>query len=398
LRGGYGSFYDRLDGNEVYSMSGIPPLGYQPTVYYAPISSLSAAQGLFGPTSFTQYAGKTPNPGSKSASLGIQHNFWGTLVDLAYQGTFGIERNLTDNINAIPLYADFAPQNLDTTQALSATTGQAPHLPTAIERSVYPGTGAVSIRTFNGFSAYNGLQLNVKRRLTKGLLWTAAYTWSHSFALNAYDPLVSSNLERNWGPQGSDRRQVLQLSYAYDLPKPGKLLGLKPLGIITDGWNLSGITSYSTGAPFTPGFSWSDGRDITGSPDEGARINVVGNPYSNVPQGTPGLPHGEIWFNPAAFASPSIGSIGTAGVNIMYGPGYANFDMTIDRKINLHSEKRRLELKVEAFNVFNHVQFTGVNSSFTYSATTNQDTNANIGALTGERGARIMASEIRLVF
>jgi hypothetical protein len=105
-----------------------------------------------------------------------------------------------------------------------------------------------------------------------------------------------------------------------------------------------------------------------------------------------------IYFNPAAFASPAIGSIGNAGVNIMQGPGYANFDMTVDRKINLHSEKRRLELKVEAFNVFNHVQFTGVNSTFQYSAVTNLNTNANLGALTGERGARIMASEIRLVF
>ena len=398
LRGGYGSFYDRLDGNEVYSMSGIPPLGYQPTVYYAPIQSLAGAQGLFGPTSFTQYAGPTPNPRSNTLSLGLQHDFWGTLVDASYQGTFGVNRNLTDNINAIPIGADFLAKNLDPTQALSATTGQAPHLPTAIERSNYPGTGAVSIRTFNGRSAYNGLQVSVKRRLTRGLLWTAAYTWSHSFSLAGFDPLVANDMARNWGPQSTDRRHVLQLSYAYDLPKPGKLLGAKYLGILTDGWNLSGITSYSTGSPFTPGFSWSDGRDITGSPDEGARINVVGNPFANVPAGTPGLPHGVMFFNPAAFASPAIGQIGNAGVNIMYGPGYANFDMTVDRKINLHSEKRRLELKVEAFNVFNHVQFTGVNSAYSYNASTNQNTNANLGALTGERGARIMATEIRLVF
>jgi hypothetical protein len=105
-----------------------------------------------------------------------------------------------------------------------------------------------------------------------------------------------------------------------------------------------------------------------------------------------------MFFNPAAFASPSIVSIGNAGVNVMYGPGYANFDMTIDRKINLHSEKRRLELKVEAFNVFNHTEFTGVNSTYSFSAVTNTNTNANLGALTGERGARIMASEIRIVF
>ena len=404
LRGGFGTFYDRLDGNEVYSMSGLPPLGYQPTALYGTISSLATTQGLFGPSNFTQWTGNTPVPQSRSASLGIQHNFWGTLVDASYVGTWGINRNLTDNINAIPIGRDYDPAFHDVTSANNASTGQQAFQTTSLLRTNYPGSGAISVRTFNGRSDYEGLQLNVKRRMSNGLLWTAAYTWSHSFALSAFDPLIERCALRFWGPQGSDRRHVLQISYAYDLPKPGKMLHSKPLGILTDGWNLSGITSFSTGAPFTPGFSWTDNRDITGSTNEGARINVVGDPYANVPQGTPGLPHGVIYFNPAAFASPQTynivgyASIGNAGTNILQGPGYANFDMTVNRKINLGSEKRQLQLKVEAFNVFNHVQFTGVNSTFQYNATTNVQSNANLGALTGERGARILATEIRIQF
>jgi hypothetical protein len=82
----------------------------------------------------------------------------------------------------------------------------------------------------------------------------------------------------------------------------------------------------------------------------------------------------------------------------MYGPGYANFDMTVNRKIPLgHNERRQLQLKVEAFNVFNHTQFTGVNSAFTYNAA-GVNTNANIGALTGERGSRIVSLEMRVQF
>jgi hypothetical protein len=329
--------------------------------------------------------------------MGIQHTFWGTLVDVSYQGTFGFNRYQLENLNAVPLGRDFTTAYADPTQPTT-------HLPTAFERSIYPAVGSINQHVFTSWSAYNGLQVNIKRRLTKGLQWTAAYTWSHSFSLAGIDPLVPNNTERNWGPQGSDRRHVLAVSYAYDLPKLGKMLGSKPLGIITDGWNLSGITTYSTGAPFTPSFSWTDNRDLTGSPDEGARINVVSNPFANVPAGTPGLPHGVMFFNPAAFASPTayttsgISSIGNAGINIMYGPGYSNFDMTLDRKVNLGSEKRQLQFKVEAFNVFNHVQFTGVNAGYTYSAATNLNTNANLGALTGERGARIMESEIRIVF
>ena len=167
---------------------------------------------------------------------------------------------------------------------------------------------------------------------------------------------------------------------------------------MTDGWNFSGITGYSTGSPFTPGFSMTNNLDITGTPSTGARIDVIGNPYENVPVGTPGLPHGRIWFNPAAFRAAAVGTLGNAGVNIMYGPGYINHDVTLNRKIQLGaSEKRQLQLKVEAFNVLNHVQFTGVNSSFTYNAA-GVNSNANIGALTGERGPRIVSLELRVQF
>lgn len=397
LRGGFGTFYDRLDGNQVYSMSGLPPLGFTPTAYYGTIGSLATTQGLFGPTNFTQWSGNTPVPGTYTSSLGLQQSVKGTLIDVSWQGTFGFSRNLTNNINAIPIGRDFDPAYADPT-----TPGN--HLPNAQLRTNYPGMGAISYRYFIGHSNYNGLQVNLKRRLSKGLLWTAAYTWSHSFALAGYDPLVSDNDARNWGPQGSDRRHILQLSYAYDIPKLGKALHSKALGVVTDGWNLSGITSFSSGSPFTPGYSWSDGRDITGSADEGGRINVLGNPYSNIPAASTTAPHGVMYFNPSMFAAPAnysvtgLGSIGNAGVNIMYGPGYQNWDMTLQRKVNLGSEKRQLQLKVEAFNVFNHTQFQNVSSGFTYSSSTNLNTNANIGTLTSERGARVLATEIHLQF
>jgi hypothetical protein len=105
-----------------------------------------------------------------------------------------------------------------------------------------------------------------------------------------------------------------------------------------------------------------------------------------------------MFFNPAAFSRPAVGTIGNAGVNIMYGPGYINHDVTLNRKIRLGSnERRELQLKAEAFNVLNHPQFTGVNSTFTYNAA-GVNTNANIGALTGERGPRIVSLELRVHF
>lgn len=130
--------------------------------------------------------------------------------------------------------------------------------------------------------------------------------------MTSFDPLVADNYRRNWGPQNSGRRHVGSIYYAYDLPKLGKKLNLKPLGIVTDGWNVSGITGYSTGSPFTPGYSTTNNLDITGTPSIGARIDVAGDPYKNIPAGTPGLPHGRMFFNPDAFRRPEIGTLGSA--------------------------------------------------------------------------------------
>ena len=396
LRGGWGIYYDRLDGNQVYSMSGQPPVGYQPTAYYGNITNLASAGGLIGPPGITMWSGNTPIPQNRSASLGVQQNIgWGTVLDVAYQLTQGIHRYYLRNLNPIPLGADFATQYLDPTTAVSNPINP-PHLTAAFERPNYPGFGDINEHDFGAKSNYNALQIAVRHRLQHGFTFGASFAWSRFMNVTSFDPLVPNNLARNYGPNGADRRLVGAVNYSYDLPRPGQMMHSRVLGAVTDNWTLSGITGFSSGAPFTPSFSTTNGLDITGSGSEGARINVVGNPYANVPQGTPGLPHGRIYFNPNAFAEPAVGTIGNAGMNVMYGPGYINWDMTLGKRIPI-KESRSLTLRVEAFNVFNHVQFTGVNSGFIFNAA-GVNTNANIGALTGERGPRVVALELRAAF
>jgi len=397
LRGGWGVYYDRLDGNQVYSMSGQPPVGYQPTAYYGNITNLASAGGLIGPPGLTMWSGKTAIPQNRSVSLSVQQNIgWGTVLDVSYQLNQGIHRYYLRNLNAIPLGADFAAQYLDPTTAISNPQNP-PHLPAAFERPNYPGFGDINQHDFGGRSNYNGLQIAVNHRLQHGLTFGFSFAWSRFMSVTSFDPLVPNNNARNYGPNGADRRFIGGINYSYDLPKPGQMLHSKVLGAVADNWTLSGITTFSSGAPFTPSFSTTNGLDITGSGSEGARINVVGNPFANVPQGTPGLPHGVMYFNPNAFAEPAVGTIGTAGVNVMYGPSFINWDMTLGKRIPLGRESRSLTLRVEAFNVFNHVQFTGVNSSFIFNAA-GVNTNSNIGALTGERGPRVVALELRAAF
>jgi hypothetical protein len=318
-------------------------------------------------------------------------------LDVAYQGTFGLNRNVNYNINAIPIGADFLPQNIDPTQS-----GNKP-FPAALLRPNYPTAGAVTPFVFNGKSSYNGLQSQLRKRLSHGLLFGVSYAWSRAMQLLAFDPLVANNYSRNYGPQGIDRRQTVGVNYSYDIPKPGQALHNKLLTIVADGWQISGITTANSGAPFTPSFSTTNGEDITGSTNEGARINVIGNPYANIPTNSStnsSLANGKLAFNPAAFAVPAVGTIGNAGGGggILYGPGWLNFDASISRSIPIGSDRRQIKLRLEAFNVFNHVEFSGVASSFTFNPTTGANTTANTGQYTSDRGPRILSLELRFQF
>jgi hypothetical protein len=396
LRGGVGVFFDRLDGNEVYSMASNPPVVYAPTAYYGQLTGLAGAGGLLGPQTITQWAGHTPLPSSRSASFGVQQDVgFGAVLDVAFQGNWGLNRNVYENFNAIPIGTDFQSQYIDPTQA-----GNKP-LPAALERWIYPNLGTLNQFVMDGRSNYYGLQSTVRKRLTHGLLFGASYSWSRAMQLLAFDPLVANNYARNYGPQGIDRRQTLGINYVYRMPKPGQALHSKLLTVAADGWELSGITTANSGYPFTPSFSTTTGEDITGSTNEGARINVVSNPYANIPAPpSPAVPNHKLAFNPAAFALPAVGTIGNAGggAGVLYGPGWINFDAALTRMIPIGSEKRQLRLRVDAFNVFNHVEFNAVASSFQFNPATGQNLTANVGQYTGDRGPRIMSLELRFQF
>jgi hypothetical protein len=161
---------------------------------------------------------------------------------------------------------------------------------------------------------------------------------------------------------------------------------------VLDHWTLSGVTSFSTGGEFTPSFSTSPSLDITGSASETARINVVQgcNPRSNVPAG--------LWFNPACFSEPAVGTIGDAGVNILTNPGTNIWNSTLGKNIPLGKDERRsLRLQLQAFNVFNHTNFSAVSSGYVYNAAS-VNTTANIGRFTTAVNPRILSLAMHLYF
>jgi hypothetical protein len=399
IRGGFGVFYNRLDGNQVYNMSGQAPYAFTPQVNYTTFSQIAASGNslVFGPVATTNgwpLDQNVPWDRVHNASLEVQRSIGGgTVVSAGYVGNWGYNQNLTSNINPIPIGTRFNPANAD------PTNGGRP-LPDIFLRSVYPGLNTINLHNFVGHTNYHALQVTMQRRFSHGMAWGLAYTWSKALGTTSFTPVVADNEAWNYGRLSSDRRHNLAVNYSYELPNAGKAAHSRILGAFTDHWTLSGIFSVLSGAPFNPGSPNVNGGsvDYTGTPDVGARVVVVGDPMANVPAGS--------YFNPAAFAvpangssikSPVLGNLG-GGAGIMTYPHVTNLDATMTKFIPVFGERRGIKLQVQAYNVLNHPQFNSVNTSITWDANGNVNNAAAAGVFNGTLPARILAFGARFEF
>jgi len=397
LRGGFGIYYNRLDGNQVYSLSGQVPYAFTPQVNYTTLAQIAQSGNalIYGPSTINSWPqAQVPWDRAQNASLNIQRSLTrSTLLDVGYSGDWGYNQQLSYDVNPIPIgtRAPFNSANADPTNGGKT-------LPDVLLRTVYPGYNTLNTYNHLGRSNYNGLTAYLQQRLSNGLVFGAAYTWAKALGVGSFNPVVPNNDQWNYGRQGFDRRQNFQVSWAYDIPNLGRKFNSKILGAFVDHWTLSGIFSAQTGFPFNPGFSIvGTTPDYTGTPDVGARVLVVGNPMANVPNG--------LYFNPAAFAPPALGTNITkpvlgdlaGGSGVMSLPTDWNIDATMSKFIPLFGEHRGLRLQAQAYNVLNHPEFNGVGTGLTFDANGNQ-TSLTAGVLNGTLPARVMAFSARIEF
>ena len=197
---------------------------------------------------------------------------------------------------------------------------------------------------------------------------SVAYTYSHSIdnasdggALSALPSLIDSyDVARSRASSDFDQRHTFNFSYVYDLPffrQPG--LSHTLLG----GWQFSGITTIQTGVPFSVIYGgFPDNAGVANGISLGTYADLVGDP-NNVSAGascdTGGT--GPLLFNPCAFAAPRGLTFGNAGRNILHMPRRTNFDMSLLKLFKIR-ESMGLEFRAEAFNIFNHTQWSGTSS------------------------------------
>lgn len=229
--------------------------------------------------------------------------------------------------------------------------------PQTLQRQL-PAFGEIDTKENRGESEFNALQLSLYRRIGKGITFGSEYMFSKGTSTfpgageSGY-PQDVRNFEAERGVTDFDVRHVSTSYFVYELPfgKRGNYFKEGIAAAIFGGWELSGILSITSGRPVNVTISRPTNDLPDRNPNSVLRPDIVpGVPLRGNRNGSSG------WFNPAAFAIPAIGSYGNAPRNALRGPGLAQFDTSISRRISF-SERYALDLRMDVFNVFNRVNY-----------------------------------------
>jgi len=228
----------------------------------------------------------------------------------------------------------------------------------------------------------NALQVSATRRFLKSSTFSVAYTFSKTTTTISDDGTYTNILSPrrfDYGLANFDRTHYFVANFVWDLPNAGQFIGENRFvrGVV-DNWTLSGITWIATGSPTELGLSISGvdaGARLLGTPTSG---NLSGQQPRFFLASPPQFNNG---INPAAFQVPGIMQIGPYPRFYLRNPGIKNQDLSIFKNIRFNSDgKRYLQLRLEAFNVFNHPQFDGRNL------------NTNVVNAAGQTGSAIFSS------
>jgi hypothetical protein len=365
IRGGFGMYYDKAEGNLIFSQLNVPPFINTPQFENGNLANPSggtpSALAPFGTINAID-----PNlniASSMNFSLGVQRELpRGFFVEATYVGNLGRHLIRQPDIN-MPTFA-----------ALAANAAGAKASVNSLRP--YKGFSQIRMRLSDANSNYNGLQLYAAKR--KGdLELTVSYTWSKALTDTSGngdnvdvgdDPF---NRHLSYGPATFDRRHIFVTTYDYRLPFFRDLKGVG--GAVLSGWEISGITRYQSGPYLT----------VTGNTSIGTRrADYLGGPVLLPNPGPDG------WINPAAFRAAPDDRRGNSGVGIVPGPNLQLWDFSMRKRFSI-TEKVNLRLQADMFNAFNRANFKAPSTVVT---------NGGFGTITSTGPARNIQFGLKLDF
>jgi len=460
VRAAFGIFHDRVFGNAFGNARTNPPFQAQYLTFpFDTLNNYLFSQGFYESPQFpAQPPTQTPsatlpdgsetlglvlfdqhflNPASNNWNLDIQRQLPGSnVIDIAYVGAMGThvwgqrDGNPPDPALVQQLYdtvcGDGSPGSgtgtcsiVSSTRLYEADVYGLPFNAVNNNAMVQPN---YQLTEFN--SIYHALQSKFTHRQTHGLFLQASYTYQHALdnGVDALNPNLgartfprnSRNLGQSYGNSDNDVRHVFVANYIWDMPfGRGKgYLNNGLIGRVFEGWELGGIFSAQTGVPFN-----------VRSPRDSQRTGIaawgyqVGDPFATPAAGCEdGVGFGKVFMpNNAygcAFVSPDysqngpngtlVGGISNNARNYWHGPGFWDWDMTFSKTTTI-TERVKLELRVESYNVFNHPHFTnpGADSAALGNAITSGLFGVSLSTVTqpdGTTSARQMQVALKLKF
>jgi len=399
IRASYGLFYNAFQGLSAGIMYGVPPYGYNylspaPPLFETPF--ITAADGTNNgqrfPQQFPPFGATPDHPVTNidwSQFLPVNADpFFGADNRTPYSENFmfSVQRELAPNMVATASYVSTRGHHILVIQqanpgdpALCLSVSEENHVAPGSatcgpfgENGVYtrrdgtvingtrtvlgPDYGTVTKQTSQGYSRYNGLELNLHYAKGRASI-LAGYTFSKSVdvASNLGEQVDPFDISRSEAPSAYDMRHNFVVSYSYELPF-GQAFHTNSQA--ATGWSVSGTTRLSSGFPVT-----------LYDPTDTSLLGTFGNGVNNNLVDTPDYASGcdlKINHDPAmgpafntdCFSLPPLGQRGNASRRMFYGPGIANFDLALIKRL-MFDKTRNLEIRLEAFNAFNHPQFYG---------------------------------------
>jgi hypothetical protein len=367
FRMGGGVFYERIATSGVGITSNYttnPPSLRTAQIYYGNLSNIGTSAGSFFPTAIFRLSSDGHVPTVYNYNAGIQRELpLHLFADISYVGSQSRHLWLAQPFNIAPFGSAWLPSTQDptTTPKFDGTT----NIGVNTYRPYAGYTNAIDY-SWGTSNNYNSLQVALNRRAGP-VQFGLSYIWSKALGVSVGHP--TDTRKAGYGPVPQDRTQSLAINYIYDIPsaaRKGSFLDNAVSRIVFNGWQLSGLTSVASGAPVNVTYSVSGigtqqlNRMTTGSEDIAPRIVLTCNP--NI-QGSI-----DAFINTSCFQPAAKGSVGLdSGYNRIRGPGLQNWDMSLFKNVSIR-ERARIQLRLEAYNAFNHAEWGSVNTSAMFNA------------------------------
>jgi hypothetical protein len=315
--------------------------------------------------------------------LDVQHMLpQNTLLDVAYVGTQARHLSILANLNEL---------QPGTCLGATVSTNDAP----ACVNKNLPFAGFsnsnFTYQLNEANSSYNALQISAQRRMTHNLMFTLAYTfanWIDDGSAISSSIVDHYDLAYNRGPADSLRHHSLTLTYVYDLPTYKRNQFTER---VLGGWELAGVIVAATGIPG----GTSENGTITDGGSDAAGMGVDAGEHAQLVAGCNpnNAPHTQLdWFNGACFMNPlseTPGTLGNSGRNLVWGPGFWDWDFALYKRGNIFRERVSYQLRAEAYNVLNHVNWNGIQTNIFA---------GNFGQVNSNGNPRTMQLGLRLIF